>query len=53
MPDREPRYFLLGHMRAIERAAHRSMLEAVQEAGYPNMRMPHIALMAQRGAAHH
>ena len=33
-------------MRAIERAAHRAMLEAIQEAGYPYMRMPHIALMA-------
>src|SRR2546423_1149696 len=43
---REPRYFLLGRMRAIERAAHRAMLEAIQEAGYPYMRTPHIALMA-------
>jgi DNA-binding MarR family transcriptional regulator len=46
VPRREPRYFLLGRMRAIERAAHRAMLEAVQEAGYPYMRMQHIALMA-------
>src|SRR3981081_1489545 len=44
---REPRYFLRGRMRAIERAAHRAMLEAIQEAGYPYMRTPHIALMAQ------
>jgi DNA-binding MarR family transcriptional regulator len=44
--SREPRHFLLGRMRAIERAAHRAMLEAIQEAGYPYMRMPHIALMA-------
>lgn len=44
--QREPRYFLLGRMRAIERAAHRAMLEAIQEAGYPYLRMPHIALMA-------
>ena len=43
---REPRYFLLGRMRAIERGAHRAMLEAIQDAGYPYMRMPHIALMA-------
>jgi DNA-binding MarR family transcriptional regulator len=43
---REPRHFLLGRMRAIERAAHRAMLEAIHEAGYPYMRMPHIALMA-------
>jgi DNA-binding MarR family transcriptional regulator len=46
MPRREPRHFLLGRMRSIERAAHHAMLEAVQEAGYPYMRMPHIALMA-------
>lgn len=45
-PSREPRYFLLGRMRAIERAAHAAMLEAIQEAGYPYVRMPHIALMA-------
>ena len=37
-------------MRAIERAAHRAMLEAIQEAGYPYMRMPHIALMAHMTA---
>ena len=43
---REPRYFLLGRMRAIERAAHRAMLQAIQETGYRYMRMPHIALMA-------
>src|SRR2546426_3279074 len=48
--SREPRHFLLGRMRAIERAAHRAMLEAVQEAGYPYMRMPHIALMAHMTA---
>lgn len=45
-PSREPRYFLLGRMRAIERAAHAAMLEAIQKAGYPYVRMPHIALMA-------
>jgi hypothetical protein len=43
---REPRYFLLGRMRAIERAAHRAMLQAIQEAGYPYIGTPHIALMA-------
>jgi DNA-binding MarR family transcriptional regulator len=43
---RGPRYFLLGRMRTIERSAHRAMLEAIQEAGYPYMGTPHIALMA-------
>jgi DNA-binding MarR family transcriptional regulator len=33
-------------MRAIERAANRAMLDAIQQAGYPYMRMPHVALMA-------
>jgi DNA-binding MarR family transcriptional regulator len=33
-------------MRAIERATHREMLEAIHKAGYPYMRMPHVALMA-------
>lgn len=44
-PD-EPQYFLLEPMRAIERAVHREMLQAVHEAGYPYIGIPHISFMA-------
>lgn len=43
---REPRYFMLGRMDAIQRATRRQMLEEIRAAGYPYMGMPHVALMA-------
>ncbi|MFN2582181.1 MAG: MarR family winged helix-turn-helix transcriptional regulator [Candidatus Dormibacteria bacterium] len=49
-PFREPRYFMLGRMDAIQRAARREMLEAIRAAGYPYLRMPHVALLAHMTA---
>lgn len=42
----EPRYLLLEPMRAIERAVHQAMLRQLGEAGYHEIRVPHIALLA-------
>ena len=42
----EPRLFLLGRMRAIERAVHRQILAVLVASGYPDMRIPHITFLA-------
>src|ERR1700694_835009 len=42
----EPRTGILGRMRSIERAVHREMQEQLARGGYPNVRIPHIALLA-------
>lgn len=46
-PDHnDPRFFLLGRMRAIERAVHRQVLAVLVASGYPNIRIPHITFLA-------
>jgi DNA-binding MarR family transcriptional regulator len=42
----EPRYLLLEPMRGIERAVHAAMLRRLADAGYHEIRVPHIALLA-------
>lgn len=42
----QPRLFLLGRMRSIERAVHREMLTRLAAVGYPYLRLPHVAFMA-------
>ena len=42
----EPRYLLLEPMRTIERAVHRAMLRELEQAGYAEIRAPHVALLA-------
>ncbi|MFD1056286.1 MarR family winged helix-turn-helix transcriptional regulator [Terrabacter terrigena] len=42
----EPQYLLLEPMRAIERAVHHAMLRRLADAGYHEIRVPHIALLA-------
>ncbi len=44
--QREPRYFLLGRMRSLERAVHREILARLAETGYPYLRLPHVAFLA-------
>jgi DNA-binding MarR family transcriptional regulator len=42
----EPRLFLLGRMRAIERAVHRQILSVLLAGGYPDIGIPHITFLA-------
>lgn len=42
----EPRTEILTHMRSIERAVHREMQDRLARGGYPDVRIPHIALLA-------
>lgn len=44
-PD-EPRTNILDRMRSIERAVHREMQTQLALGGYPQVRIPHIALLA-------
>lgn len=47
----EPRTAILTHMRSIERAVHREMQDQLARGGYPDVRIPHIALLAHMTTA--
>jgi DNA-binding MarR family transcriptional regulator len=51
LPAPEPRLFLLGRMRAIERAVHRQVLAVLVANGYPDIRIPHITFLAHMTTA--
>src|SRR3954452_14264368 len=42
----EPRYFVTGLLRSVERAVNRERLQVLREGGYPYIGIPHITLLA-------